>query len=285
MKYEKYKDLYTQFLISEKNLSKNSLNNYLVDLDQFFFDQDSNSSNINIKIKTYIAQLRKRNLKTSSVNRKISTLKNYLKFLHTEKIIDQIDFQEFESLSSVKKIPKAISKSQMEQIFEDLKKSKQTNAGLYILILKLIYLSGLRISEALNLKWSDINHQDNSIYVYGKGSKERKVFIINDYLIQLKNLEKNNQYVFTINKKKISTRSVNKFLQNCYDNSLIKNKLSSHIFRHSFATTMLENNADIRHIQKLLGHSSISTTEIYTKVAKSMKKRVLDSYHPLKNKL
>lgn len=285
MKYEKYKDLYTQFLISEKNLSKNSLNNYLVDLDQFFFDQDSNSSNINIKIKTYIAQLRKRNLKTSSVNRKISTLKNYLKFLHTEKIIDQIDFQEFESLSSVKKIPKAISKSQMEQIFEDLKKSKQTNAGLYILILKLIYLSGLRISEALNLKWSDINHQDNSIYVYGKGSKERKVFIINDYLVQLKNLEKNNQYVFTINKKKISTRSVNKFLQNCYDNSLIKNKLSSHIFRHSFATTMLENNADIRHIQKLLGHSSISTTEIYTKVAKSMKKRVLDSYHPLKNKL
>ena len=285
MKYEKYKDLYTQFLISEKNLSKNSLNNYLVDLDQFFFDQDSNSSNINIKIKTYIAQLRKKNLKTSSVNRKISTLKNYLKFLHTEKIIDQIDFQEFESLSSVKKIPKAISKSQMEQIFEDLKKSKQTNAGLYILILKLIYLSGLRISEALNLKWSDINHQDNSIYVYGKGLKERKVFIINDYLVQLKNLEKNNQFVFTINKKKISTRSVNKFLQNCYDNSLIKNKLSSHIFRHSFATTMLENNADIRHIQKLLGHSSISTTEIYTKVAKSMKKRVLDSYHPLKNKL
>ncbi len=285
MKYEKYKDLYTQFLISEKNLSKNSLNNYLVDLDQFFFDQASNPSNINIKIKTYIAQLRKRNLKTSSVNRKISTLKNYLKFLHTEKIIDQIDFQEFESLSSVKKIPKAISKSQMEQIFEDLKKSKQTNAGLYILILKLIYLSGLRISEALNLKWSDINHQDNSLYVYGKGSKERKVFIIIDYLVQLKNLEKNNQYIFTINKKKISTRSVNKFLQNCYDNSLIKNKLSSHIFRHSFATTMLENNADIRHIQKLLGHSSISTTEIYTKVAKSMKKRVLDSYHPLKNKL
>ncbi len=285
MKYEKYKDLYTQFLISEKNLSKNSLNNYLVDLDQFFFDQDSNTSNINIKIKTYITQLRKRNLKTSSVNRKISTLKNYLKFLHTEKIIDQIDFQEFESLSTIKKIPKAISKSQMEQIFEDLKKSKQTNAGLYILILKLIYLSGLRISEALNLKWSDINHQDNSIYVYGKGSKERKVFIINDYLIQLKNLEKNHQYVFTINKKKISTRSVNKFLQNCYDNSLIKNKLSSHIFRHSFATTMLENNADIRHIQKLLGHSSISTTEIYTRVAKSMKKRVLDSYHPLKNKL
>ena len=143
----------------------------------------------------------------------------------------------------------------------------------------------MRISEALNLKWSDINYQDNSIYVYGKGSKERKVYIIKDFLDHLKNLDKKNQYVFTLNSKKISARSVIKFLENCYKDSIIKFKLSSHVFRHSFATTMLENNADIRHIQKLLGHSSISTTEIYTKVAKSIKRRVLDSYHPLKNKL
>ena len=285
MKYEKYKDLYTQFLISEKNLSRISVNNYLVDLDQFFFIEDTKVNNLNAKIKSYIVYLRKKNLKTSSINRKISALKNFLKFLHTEKIIEQIDFQEFESLSNLKKIPKAISKVQMEQIFMNLYNSKQTNKELYILVLKLIYLSGLRISEALNLKWSDINFQDNSIYVYGKGSKERKVYIIKDFLDHLKNLYKKNQFVFTLNSKKISARSVNKFLENCFNDSIIKDKLSSHVFRHSFATTMLENNADIRHIQKLLGHSSISTTEIYTKVAKSMKKRVLDSYHPLKNKL
>ena len=285
MKYEKYKDLYIQFLISEKNLSRVSVNNYLVDLDQFFSTKDTKVSNLNAKIKSYIANLRNKNFKTSSINRKISSLKNFLKFLHTEKIIEQIDLQEFESLSNLKKIPKAISKLQMEQIFMNLYNSKQTNKELYILVLKLIYLSGLRISEALNLKWSDINHQDNSIYIYGKGSKERKVYIIKDFLDHLKNLDKKNQYVFTLNSKKISARSVNKFLENCYNDSIIKDKLSSHVFRHSFATTMLENNADIRHIQKLLGHSSISTTEIYTKVAKSMKKRVLDSYHPLKNKL
>ncbi len=285
MKYEKYKGLYTQFLISEKNLSRNSVNNYLVDLDQFFFTDDTRVNNLNAQIKSYITNLRKKNLKTSSINRKISALKNFLKFLHTEKIIGQIDFQEFESLSDLKKIPKAISKLQMEQIFINLYNSKQTNKELYILVLKLIYLSGLRISEALNLKWSDINYQDNSIYVYGKGSKERKVFITKDFLDHLKNLVKKNKFLFTLNDKKISARSVNKFLENCYNDSIIKDKLSSHIFRHSFATTMLENNADIRHIQKLLGHSSISTTEIYTKVAKSMKKRVLDSYHPLKNKL
>ena len=285
MKYEKYKDLYKQFLISEKNLSCNSVNNYLVDLDQFFLSNNTKDKDFNTKIKSYIANLRKKNLKSSSINRKISTLKNFLKFLHSEKIIKQINFKEFESLSNLKKIPKALSKSQMEQIFINLYESEQTNKELYILVLKLIYLSGLRISEALNLKWSDINHQDNSIYVYGKGSKERKVFIIKDFLDHLKILDKKNQFVFTLNNKKISARSVNKFLENCYNDSIIEYKLSTHIFRHSFATTMLENNADIRHIQKLLGHSSISTTEIYTKVAKSMKKRVLDTYHPLKNKL
>ena len=285
MKYEKYKDLYTQFLISEKNLSRNSVNNYLVDLDQFFYTEDIKVRDLNTKIKSYITNLRKKNLKISSINRKISTLKNFLKFLQTEKIIAKIDFQEFESFSNLKKIPKAISKLQMEQIFINLYNSKLANKELYISVLKLIYLSGLRISEALNLKWSDINHQDNSIYIYGKGSKERKVYIIKDFLELLKNLGKKNQFVFALNNKKISARSVNKFLENCYNDSIIKDKLSSHVFRHSFATTMLENNADIRHIQKLLGHSSISTTEIYTKVAKSMKKRVLDSYHPLKNKI
>ena len=190
MKYEKYRDLYTQFLISEKNLSRNSVNNYLVDLDQFFFNEDTKVSDLNAKIKSYIVYLRKNNLKTSSINRKISVLKNFMKFLHTEKIIEQIDFQEFESLSNLKKIPKAISKLQMEQIFINLYNSKQTNKELYILVLKLIYLSGLRISEALNLKWSDINHQDNSIYIYGKGSKERKVYIIEDFLELLKKLGK-----------------------------------------------------------------------------------------------
>ena len=93
MKYEKYKDLYTQFLISEKNLSRISVNNYLVDLEQFFFTEDTKVSDLNAKIKSYIANLRKKNLKTSSINRKISSLKNFFKFLHTEKIFDQIDFK------------------------------------------------------------------------------------------------------------------------------------------------------------------------------------------------
>ena len=148
-----------------------------------------------------------------------------------------------------------------------------------------MYLSGLRISEAINLKWLDLNENDLTLNIYGKGSKERRVYITQDYLNDLKNLKSESQFIFNINGKKTLSRSINKFLEYSYKEGVINFPISSHVFRHSFATTMLENNADIRHIQKLLGHSSISTTEIYTKVAKSMKKSVLDSYHPLKNKL
>jgi len=148
-----------------------------------------------------------------------------------------------------------------------------------------MYLSGLRISEALSLKWSDLSKSNMTLNIYGKGSKERKSYLTRDFFDTLYSLKKDEGFIFCIKGKKITVRSVNKFLDKAYKNGLIEYKISSHVFRHSFATSMLENDADIRHIQKLLGHSSISTTEIYTKVAKSLKKSVLDTYHPLKNKL
>ncbi len=159
------------------------------------------------------------------------------------------------------------------------------NKNIYISILKLMYLSGLRISEALVLKWSDLSKANMTLNIYGKGSKERKSYLTIDFLNTLYSLKKDEGFIFNIKGKKILARSVNKFLDKAYKDGIIEYKISSHVFRHSFATSMLENDADIRHIQKLLGHSSISTTEIYTKVAKSLKKSVLDTYHPLKNKL
>ena len=199
--------------------------------------------------------------------------------------IDQINLDKFESLKNSKKIPKAITKSQIDEIFNSLNNSKSRNSKIYIMVLKIMFLSGLRVSEALNLRWSDLNINDFSLNIYGKGSKERKVYLTQEFSKQLFHLKSNSIFIFHIKNKSISTRTINKFLSDSFKNGTINKSLSSHIFRHSFATTMLENNADIRHIQKLLGHSSISTTEIYTKVAKSLKKNVLDSYHPLKNKL
>ena len=277
-------DIYKEFLLSEKNLSQNTINNYTVDLKKFlvFFNE---YESINQNIEKYISSLRKKNISNTTVNRKISSLKNFLKFLHSEKIIKDINLDIFESLNNTKKIPKAISKDEINKIFNSLNNSNHINKNIYIIILKLMYLSGLRISEALALKWSDLSKSNMTLNIYGKGSKERKSYLTRDFLDTLYSLKKDESFVFCIKGKKISVRSVNKFLDKAYKEGLINYKISSHVFRHSFATSMLENEADIRHIQKLLGHSSISTTEIYTKVAKSLKKSVLDTYHPLKNKL
>jgi len=284
MNLECHIDTFKEFLFSEKNLSQNSINNYLVDLNQFLIFFINNKS-INYNVEKYISNLRKKNISNATINRKLSSLKNFLKFLHSEKIIKDINLNIFESLNSSKKIPKAIPKNEINKIFISLDNSNLANKNLYLIILKLMYLSGLRISEALALKWSDLSKTDMTLNIYGKGSKERKSYLTSDFLESLFALKKNEGYIFDLKGKKISARSVNKFLDKAFKDGLIEYKISTHVFRHSFATSMLENNADIRHIQKFLGHSSISTTEIYTKVAKSLKKSVLDTYHPLKNKL
>src|SRR5210317_2638978 len=258
MNLECHIDTFKEFLFSEKNLSQNSINNYLVDLNQFLIFFINNKS-INYNVEKYISNLRK--------------------------IIKDINLNIFESLNSSKKIPKAIPKNEINKIFISLDNSNLTNKNIYLIILKLMYLSGLRISEALALKWSDVSKTEMTLNIYGKGSKERKSYLTSDFLKSLFALKKDEGYIFNLKGKKISVRSVNKFLDKAFKDGLIEYKISTHVFRHSFATSMLENNADIRHIQKFLGHSSISTTEIYTKVAKSLKKSVLDTYHPLKNKL
>ena len=283
MNYEKYLNTYSQYLISEKNLSSNTVKNYLIDLKQF--SNNFSHTQIDKEFEAFISKLRKNNFSLSSINRKVSVIKNFFKFLQSEKIIDQINLDKFASLKNIKKIPKAITKSQIDEILNSLNNSKSRNSKVYTMVLKLMFLSGLRVSEALNLRWSDLNINDFSLNIYGKGAKERKVYLTQDFSKQLSHLKGNSIFIFNIKNKPISIRTINKFLNDSFKNGIINKSLSSHIFRHSFATTMLENNADIRHIQKLLGHSSISTTEIYTKVAKSLKKDVLDSYHPLKNKL
>ena len=283
MSFEKFITLYKQHLISEKNLSTNTIKNYEIDLKQFF-DQSVTNKNLKYKLESFISYLRNNSL-PSTINRKISVIKNYLKFLQTEKIVDHINLDHFNSFKNNHKIPKALNKKQVNAIIQSLMAQKNKNSKMYSMLLKLMFLSGLRISEAINLKWTDLNIKDLTLNIYGKGAKERRVYVTDNFISELKIIKSDCALIFNINGKKISTRSVNKFLENSYKEGILDFPLSSHVFRHSFATAMLENNADIRHIQKLLGHSSISTTEIYTKVARSRKKVILDTYHPLKNKL
>ena len=137
MKYEKYIEIYTQYLISEKNLSNNTIKNYLIDLNQFFNKQISNEEIIK-KFEKYISYLRKKKLSLSSINRKISVIKNFVKFLQSEKIIDKISLDKFESFQNSKKIPKAIDKKTIQLIFNCLEKSNLKNSQTYINVLKVM---------------------------------------------------------------------------------------------------------------------------------------------------
>ena len=149
--------------------------------------------------------LRKKNISNTTINRKISSLKNFLKFLHSEKIIKDINLDIFESLNNSKKIPKAISKEEINKIFISLNNSNYMNKNIYIIILKLMYLSGLRISEALMaLKWSDLSKANMTLNIYGKGSKERKSYLTIDFLDTLYSLKKDEGFIFNIKGKKIS---------------------------------------------------------------------------------
>ena len=184
MNLDNHLDIYKEFLLSEKNLSQNTINNYIVDLKQFLIFFIKHES-INKNIEKYISSLRKKNISNTTINRKISSLKNFLKFLHSEKIIKDINLDIFESLNNSKKIPKAISKDEINKIFNSLNNSNYINKNIYIIILKLMYLSGLRISEALALKWSDLSKADMTLNIYGKGSKERKSYLTSDFLDSL----------------------------------------------------------------------------------------------------
>ena len=145
MIYEKFISTYTQYLISEKNLSNNTVKNYLIDLKQFFSNNFSYTQ-IDKEFETFISKLRRKNLSLSSINRKVSVIKNFLKFLQSEKIIDEINLDKFESLKNSKKIPKAITKSEIEEIFSSLNNSKSRNGKIYTMVLKLMFFSGLRVS-------------------------------------------------------------------------------------------------------------------------------------------
>ena len=190
MNLDSHLDIYKEFLISEKNLSQNTINNYLVDINQFliFFIKHKN---INQNIEIYISSIRKKNISNASINRKISSLKNFLKFLHSERIIKDINLDIFNSLKNSKKIPKALSNDEINKIFTSLNSSNFINKNIYIIILKLMYFSGLRISEALTLKWSDLSKADMTLNIYGKGSKERKSYLTSHFLNTLYSIKKN----------------------------------------------------------------------------------------------
>ena len=269
MLFDKYED----YLNYEKNFSKHTVSAYLRDVkvfEKFLAQNDCNISNeINYSfIRQWIVSLSEKSYSKTSINRKIASLKSYFNFLVNIDIIESSPLKGHKNLKSSSKIVIPFSEDEIMQVFENFNDSKISDRDK--LIIEIFYSTGLRREELINIKIQDIFLKEGLIKILGKRSKERLVPILPSLSKNLKNFISNNnnsKYLFETKKlKKISVSTVYRLINKYFRLVSSKVKVSPHVLRHTFATHMLNNGADINTIKEILGHSSLSSTQIYTKI-------------------
>ena len=278
------------FLIIEKGLSKNTVKAYETDIKGFikWVNKNNKQSLLNIKessVNRYISYLFSLKLKSSSVNRKISSLKSFYLFLLKKKLIRYSPFSEVISPKQEKYLPASMSESEVEKLLNSPDASKEIEQRDKAMI-EMLYATGMRISELVNLKITDIDMNRSVIKVMGKGSKERLIPFgesASEALFNYLKIRKDSssKEVFISNRGKKITRVA--FWQRIKVYLLRENlkiSISPHTLRHAFATHLLNRGADLRSVQLLLGHSDLSTTQIYTHIAKQRLGDVLKKHHP-----
>lgn len=270
---------YLEYLELEKGLSPNTIDAYRRDLYDFVSGVESLEKVDRISINSYIRTLKERKLAPTSVIRKVASLRGFFKWTTSMNILEKNPASTLEQPKVPQRLPKVISLKEIEEILHsDL-------SPLQCVVLELLYSCGLRVSELVNLKISDIDLSSKYIRCFGKGSKERIV------PFGTKALEAVKKYLpfrdLTLKKHNLSSkrllvlengRLINR--QDVYNliherGKIIHKNISPHTLRHSFATHLLENGADLRVVQELLGHSDVSTTQLYTHISK---KRLKDVY-------
>ncbi len=278
------------YLYIEKGLSQNTVKSYKIDIDNFLNWskklQKINYINFNEgQINKYISFLFQSKLKSSSVNRKISALKALYLYLVKKNIVNTSPVNEIITPKQEKYLPMSMSEDEVDRLLE----SPDINIEIEIrdkAMIELLYATGMRISELLNLKIIDMDKQRCVVKVIGKGSKERLIPFgesaleaINNYLSVRKN--STSKEVFLSNRgTKLSRVAFWKRIKIYLIRTNLKESISPHTLRHAFATHLLNRGADLRSVQLLLGHSDLSTTQIYTHIAKQRLGEVLKKHHP-----
>ena len=269
MLFDKYED----YLNYEKNFSKHTVSAYLRDVkvfEKFLAQNDCKISNeINYSfIRQWIVSLSEKRYSKTSINRKIASLKSYFNFLVNIDIIESSPLKGHKNLKSSSKIVIPFSEDEIMQVFENFNNSKISDRDK--LIIEIFYSTGLRREELINIKIQDIFLKEGLIKILGKRSKERLIPILPSLSKNLKNfisINNNSKYLFETKKlKKISVSTVYRLINKYFRLVSSKVKVSPHVLRHTFATHMLNNGADINTIKEILGHSSLSSTQIYTKI-------------------
>lgn len=281
---------YELYLKVEKKYSINTINTYITNISSFSEFVNKNFKNVEEEdIKKYLIHLNKNNISEKSVANKISSLKSFYKYLIIEKITSKSPLDKIELPKIKKTLPKALSIEEVNILLNISLNDKFDYRNKAMI--ELLYATGLRVSELVNLKLNNINFDQEYLKTMGKGSKERIVpigeyamYYLKYYIDNYRNdflRDKESEYIFLSNQsKKMTRQTFFLLLKKIAKKEGIKTYFSPHTLRHSFATHLLRYGADLRSIQELLGHSSISTTQIYTHVEKEKVKEEYKNFHP-----
>ena len=290
MYFQNYCEDFINYLIIDKKYSEATTNSYRTELEKFYKYFNKKVQDITkADLKNYIKFLDKEKLSEKSIAHNISVLRSYFKFLVIEKKINENPSLFIELPKIPKTLPNVLSIEEVDKLL-DIQINDPYQARNKAM-LELLYSTGLRVSELINLKLNDISFDEALVKTLGKGSKER-IIPIGDIAIYFTKLyideyraklikKRQTDYLFLSSRgTKMSRQAFFKILKRIADEKNIKKELSPHTLRHSFATHMLNGGADLRSIQELLGHSNISTTQIYTHISN---KKIIDDYqksHP-----
>ena len=287
---------YEYYLKREKGLSQNTIVAYLRDLEQYRSFLEKYHSIKNVRkiekkhVEAYLKTLKNKQLSSKSSSRKLTAIKGFHQFLYIEKETDNNPAIEIESPKTIKTLPQVLSVDEVVKLLEAIQ-GDDPLALRNQALLELIYGSGLRVSELLDLKIQDIHLTTGHVRVIGKGNKEREVplgelsiIALRQYLTKARNkltINSTVDYLF-VNQygQRLSRQGFFKLLKKLAQNAGINKEVSPHTLRHSFATHLLEAGVDLRTLQSLLGHEDIQTTQIYTHISQKHLKDVYLETHP-----
>ena len=294
---QSYKNGFRQYLKLERGLSSNTIDAYLHDVDLLFRYMDEQTNGKNIKqvtlddLRGFLEFINEMNLGPVSQARIISGIKSFYRFLMLEKVVDTDPSELLESPRLGRKLPEVLTMEEVIQIIDSVDLSKPEGERDKA-ILEVLYGCGLRVSEVIGLRLSDLHFKEGLIVVTGKGNKQRlvpvgdvaqkQILIYKDQVrIHQSPVKKAENILFLNNRGgPLSRQMIFIMVRRQAEMAGIRKKISPHTFRHSFATHLVQNGADLRAVQQLLGHVSITTTEIYTHLNQEDLRRAILDYHP-----
>jgi len=289
---------FKSYIIVERNFSQHTAKAYCADiLDFLIWMGEQSCEEVNFsKVREYLHFIQKFNYKKNTIARKIASIRTFYKFLYRERRIESNPAMNLNSPKRPKSLPKFLSTDEVEAILNNVKidtPSGYRNRA----ILELLWATGMRVSELSGLNFGDLNLSNNEIRVFGKGAKERIILVTDrakTYLeryietarplipkgFPLEDATETSPVFINNTGYRLQTKTIRNVINDVVEKIALPKKVTPHMFRHSFATHLIENGADLRVVQELLGHASISNTQIYTHVSTQHLKDVYNEAHP-----